>query len=105
MNRVIILDVCIKELKKFPIEIQGDVVDIVSRINRGELLQMPLSRPMPSIGLKVHELRLKDKTGQFRFFYWIKVGDAIYFVHAFQKKTQELPRKEIDIVIKRVKEL
>ena len=29
--------------------------------------------------------------------------DGIYFVHAFKKKTQELPQKEIDVILKRFK--
>jgi phage-related protein len=53
----------------------------------------------------LHELRLKDRTGAFRFFYYIKKGDAIFFIHAFKKKKQELPSKEIEIVRKRIKEV
>jgi phage-related protein len=50
-------------------------------------------------------LRLKDRSGQIRILYLIKKGDAIYFLHAFRKKTWELPTKEIDLVLKRLKEV
>ncbi|MBN21738.1 MAG: hypothetical protein CL678_10670 [Bdellovibrionaceae bacterium] len=53
----------------------------------------------------MHELRLKDRSGQIRVFYFIKKQDAIYMLHAFKKKTQELPKKEIDIALKRIKEI
>lgn len=66
---------------------------------------MPLSRNLSGIHLGLHELRLKDRAGQVRIFYFIKRGDAIYLLHAFNKKTQELPRKEIDLVLKRIKEI
>jgi phage-related protein len=50
-------------------------------------------------------LRLKDRSGQIRAFYFVKRGEAIYMLHAFKKKTQELPRKEIDLALKRIKEI
>lgn len=66
---------------------------------------MPLSRNLASLHKGLHELRLKDNTGAYRIFYYIKKGDGIYFVHAFKKKTQELPQKEIEVVLKRLKEV
>ena len=66
---------------------------------------MPLSRNLSSVHRGLHELRLKDRNGIYRFFYFIKKADAIYFIHAFKKKTQELPQKEIDVVLKRIKEV
>ena len=55
---------------------------------------MSLSRNLSSIHKGLHELRFKDRTGAYRIFYFIKKADGIYFVHAFKKKTQELPQKE-----------
>jgi phage-related protein len=40
-----------------------------------------------------------------RVFYFVKKGDAIYMLHAFQKKTHELPRREIQVALKRLKEV
>ena len=66
---------------------------------------MPLSKTMPSIGNNVHELRLRDKSGIYRVFYVIKKKDAIYIVHAFHKKTQKAPKKNIKLVKKRIRRL
>jgi phage-related protein len=66
---------------------------------------MPLSRNLAGVYSGLHELRLKDRTGQIRVFYFVKKGDAIYMLHAFKKKTQELPNLEIELVIKRIKEI
>ena len=66
---------------------------------------MPLSRPMPIIAKGAHELRLKDKSGQYRVVYIVKVKDAIYLVHAFKKKTQATAKKNIDIATKRCRSL
>ena len=66
---------------------------------------MPLSRNLSSIHHGLHELRLKDRAGQIRIFYYLKRDDAIYMLHAFRKKTQELPRREIDVALRRLKEI
>ncbi len=71
----------------------------------GMMLTMPLSRPMTSIHPGLHELRFRDEAGQVRILYFIKKGDAIYLVHAFRKKTRETPKREIDLALKRIKEL
>ncbi len=86
-------------------EVRADFFDAFNLLSEGHNLQMPLSRNLSSIHRGLHELRLKDSAGQYRFFYFIKKGDAVYFVHAFKKKTQELPKLEIDLVLKRVKEI
>jgi phage-related protein len=66
---------------------------------------MPLNRPLANIRLGLSELRLKDRYGQYRFLYFIKKGEAIYMLHAFKKKTEELPKKEENVVLKRLKEV
>ena len=53
----------------------------------------------------LRELRFRDRAGQVRVIYYLKKGDAIYLVHAFRKKTQTIPRRELDIIHKRLKEI
>ncbi len=71
----------------------------------GEDVGMPLSRHMPVIRHGVHELRVKDRTGQFRIFYYTKKVDAILIFHFFKKKTQETPLQEIETAKGRLEEL
>ncbi len=92
-------------LADLPQELRTDFVDTLVLLEKGQSLSMPLSRNLSSIHKGLHELRLKDRTGAYRFFYFIKKADGIYFVHAFKKKTQELPQKEIEVVLKRLKEV
>ena len=54
---------CEKEVLTWPDEVREDLADALARLERGQTLSMPLSRPMPSIGKGVHELRLRDRTG------------------------------------------
>jgi phage-related protein len=86
-------------------EVRQNFVDALSLLSEGVVLSMPLSRNLSSVHRGLHELRLKDGSGQIRVFYFIKKREAIYMVHAFKKKTQELPKNEIEIVLKRIKEV
>jgi phage-related protein len=65
-------------------------------LQKGELLSMPQSRPMPSIGKGCHELRINDRSKTWRIIYRID-EDAIVIVDVFAKKTNQTP----DAVIKR----
>lgn len=86
-------------------ELRSDFFDAVSLLTEGQALSMPLSRNLAGIHAGLHELRLKDRSGQVRVFYYIKKGDAIYMLHAFKKKTQELSRKEAEMALKRIREV
>ena len=76
---------------------------MLRRLQMGESLSMPQSRPMPSIGARCHELRVKDERAEWRIFYRIDL-DAIIVLEVFQKKTQVTPQKVIDICIKRLRQ-
>ena len=86
-------------------EILADFVDAVTLLTSGQVLLMPLSRNLSSIYLGLHELRLKDRSAQVRVFYFIKKGDAIYMLHAMRKKTQEIPRRDIRLILQRIREI
>ena len=92
-------------LMEMPRDIQLDFLDAVSKLTQGQTLSMPFSRNLSGIVRGLHELRFKDRGGQIRFFYYIKKGDAIYMVHACRKKTQQIPQKEKDLILKRLKEV
>jgi phage-related protein len=56
-------------------------------IQEGESLGMPISRPMPSFGPRVHELRIRDEGHNWRVIYRID-ADAILVVVVFAKSTR-----------------
>jgi len=66
---------------------------------------MPLSRPMPSIGPGVHELRLRDRSGVYRVIYALTRRGVIHILHAFKKTTQATPLKNLELARKRLKEM
>jgi phage-related protein len=50
---------------------------------------------MASVGSGGEELRVKDRSGAYRVFYYTKVADSVLIFHAFAKKTQKTPPQEI----------
>jgi phage-related protein len=76
---------------------------LLRRLQRGESLSMPQSRPMPSIGPRCHELRINDLVGTWRIIYRID-RDAIVILEVFAKKTGSTPKPVIKICQKRLKE-
>ena len=51
---------------------------------------MPFSRQMQSIGLRCHELRVRDRFKDWRLVYRID-NDAIIILDVFEKKTNQTP--------------
>ncbi|MFY9260973.1 MAG: type II toxin-antitoxin system RelE/ParE family toxin [Gallionella sp.] len=60
-------------------------------------------KPMPTVGDGVYEIRVRDAAGAFRVMYVAKFADAIYVLHAFQKKTQKTSKTDLDLAARRYK--
>jgi len=60
---------------------------------------------MKSIGAGVREIRIRCANGAYRVIYTAKIRNTIYVLHAFQKKTQRTPQKDIELARKRLKEI
>jgi phage-related protein len=65
---------------------------------------MPLSRPMKAIAPGVSELRVRGEGATVRVFYYVRKADAILVFHAFQKKSQKTPSREIHLARQRLQE-
>jgi phage-related protein len=75
---------------------------LLSKLQRGEKLSLPHSRPMPSIGARCHELRIPDEKVTWRIIYRID-PDAIPIWAVFEKKTEATPQRVIDTCKERIK--
>jgi phage-related protein len=71
-------------------------------LQEGIKLSLPHSRPMPSIGIRCHELRITDKNEIWRVIYRID-SDAIIIADVFKKKTRETPKRVMVESKKRLK--
>ena len=76
---------------------------LLRKLQGGDLLGMPHSRPMPSIGARCHELRIVDENSTWRIVYRVD-SDAILVVDVFSKKTQATPKNVIATCKLRLKE-
>ena len=61
-------------------------------------------KPMPSIGSGVREIRIHER-GEYRVVYIAKFEEAVYVLHAFQKKTQKTRQSDIEIAKARYKDI
>ena len=95
----------LKTIRDFPINVRKVIGQAILELQKGEKLSMPLSRPVKSVGSGVEEIRSKDSNGIYRTFYLARLRDRIIVFHAFVKKTQKTPKKEIKTAKKRLKEV
>lgn len=58
-------------------------------------------KPMPGVGPGVHEIRVRDRAGTFRVIYVARFDEAVYVLHAFQKKTAKASRLDIEVARRR----
>ena len=93
------------EIKTPPLSPAGRVRagTLIRRLQRGEMLSLPESRPMPAIGKRCHELRFKDGDSTWRIIYRID-SDAIVVMEMFKKKTTKTPDSVIRACKARIKE-
>lgn len=75
---------------------------LLRKLQLGEILSMPHSRPMSGIGQNCHELRISDKNLIWRIIYRID-SDAIIILHVFDKKTNKTPKHVIELCKQRLK--
>jgi phage-related protein len=72
------------------------------RLQKGERLTMPQSRPMPSVARDRHELRVRDAGHQWRVIYRLD-HDAIVIAEVFAKTTARVPTEIIEVCRQRLR--
>lgn len=75
---------------------------LLRRLQEGELLSMPQSRPMPSVGPRCHELRITDENVTWRVVYRVD-PDAVVIAEVFKKKEKKTPAAVIAVCKKRLR--
>lgn len=90
-------------LRDFPEDARHDAGYQLDKVQRGE--QPDDFKPMQSIGKGVEELRVTDESGAYRVIYFARRPEAVYVLHAFQKKTRATPKREIETARRRFAQL
>jgi phage-related protein len=92
-----------EEIENWPSGILADYARIVELLMEfGPQLRMPHSRAM---GDGLFELRPRGTEGIGRVFYCVMVPKRIVVLHAFMKKTQQTPERELKLARKRMREV
>ena len=87
-------------LRDFPREAMREAGYQLERVQAGK--EPRNWRPMASIGVGVNELRVRTG-GAFRVIYVAKFAEAIYVLHAFQKKSQRTASLDVELARSRFK--
>ena len=93
----------LKRIREFPRDARQDAGRQIDKVQHGK--QPDDFKPMPSIGKGVEEIRVSDDKGIFRVIYTARMTDAVFVLHAFQKKTQTTSRRDLDIAKARFAQL
>lgn len=106
MKRLVWLAGTKSNVKGFPATIQDEVGYALYLAQAGGM--SPRAKPMSGLGSGVMEIRSNDPSGTYRAVYTVAVGDSIYVLHAFQKKSKSgiaTPKSEIELIRQRLKQL
>jgi phage-related protein len=88
-------------VRTFPKPIREDLGADIRRLQLGE--RPHSSRLMSSIGRRVYELKQRDDKGWYRVIYLSKVGNRLFMLHSFVKKSAKTSRNDIHIASARLK--
>jgi len=90
------------DIKNFPAEARQDAGFELDAIQRG---LMPSDfKPMLGVGPGAYEIRV-HALGEWRVIYVAKFADAVYVLHAFQKKTQKTRKEDIELAARRYRQI
>jgi phage-related protein len=90
-------------IRRFPDPIKQDLGAELRRLQEGD---RPLhSRPMPSIGIRVYELKEQDKRAWYRVIYLAKIRHRIYILHCFEKKSAKTGKNDLATAKARLKQV
>jgi phage-related protein len=103
MKPVVFLGDSVVQLRAFPDGPRRNAGFQLDRVQRG--LDPDNWKPMQSIGPGVREIRVRDAAGAFRVIYIAAFAEAVYVLHAFQKKTPRTSARDVVLATSRYRDL
>jgi phage-related protein len=93
----------LEDLRAFPAAARKEAGYQLDKVQHGE----PPNdwKPMSTVGQGVQEIRIRDVSGAFRVIYVAKFADAVHVLHCFQKKTQATSKQDLDVAMRRYRDL
>jgi phage-related protein len=105
MKELIWVGSSLKDLKKFPSEVMGEIGYALHEVQKG--LKPKNAKPMTGFVPSVMEIVSDFDKNTYRAIYTIKIGGNVYVLHTFQKKSKQgvsTPMQEVDLIRRRLKE-
>ena len=90
----------LRDLRGFPKDVRHDMGYQIDRLQRG--LDPDDWRAIPTVGPGVRELRVHRSDNEYRCIYITTIGDAVYILHVFVKKSRTTPNKDLNIARNRL---
>lgn len=106
MREIAWIKAALKDFGSFPEAVQDRMKDALSIAGMGQ--KADIAKPMKGLGSGVFEIALPYRTDAYRAIYAVQLGDAIWVIHAFQKKSKTgiaTPQKEVELIKARLKRL
>jgi phage-related protein len=103
MKPVVFLGDSVARLRAFPEGPRRNAGFQLDRVQRG--LDPDNWKPITSVGRGVREIRVRDAAGAFRVMYVATFAEAVYVLHAFQKKTRRTSARDIELARSRYREI
>ncbi len=95
-----------KDFLKLPASVRYDMESALTLAAEG--LKSDSAKPMTGLGTGVFEITKRYRTDTYRSIYALKIGDDIWVIHAFKKKSKSgisTPKEDIDLIKDRIKQL
>ena len=91
------------DLRAFPEAARREAGYQINQVQHGQ--EPDDWKPMNTVGRGVREIRVRDVSGAFRVIYLATLADAVYVLHCFQKKTERTSKADVDLAVKRYRDL
>jgi phage-related protein len=95
-----------KAFEKFPEKVQTEGLRALTIAAEGS--KADIAKPLHGLGSGIFEIVLNDRSSTYRVIYAVQIGDDLWVIHAFQKKSKKgikTPQQEIDLIRERLKRL
>ena len=103
MRPVAFLGDSLDALRSFPDSAKREVGFQIDRLQRG--LDPDDWKPMKTVGPGVREIRVRDASDAYLVVYTATLADAVYVLHAFQKKSQATSQRDLELAAARLRDL
>lgn len=106
IRQISLLKGALRDFQAFPAEVQRDAAQALSIAARGG--KADTAKPFKGAGGGEFEITLHYHGDAFRVIYALQLGEALWVIHAFQKKSKKgikTPQLDVDLIGERVKRL